>query len=469
MPFDLENTLNDTSLNNSETLKFLSSVQANILKGHGRRHVALIFLNITDVQLAREFLRQYEVSSSATQFLETERLKSEGIPGGPVHLLFISHGGLVKLGKDVDFKKAAVAVDPFFEMGMTEDSEVLDLQSTHSWQASLSETADVLLLVAYHDIDALSAMIFKKLETLKGEARGLKILHIQEGRGYTNKNGEGIEHFGYVDGRSQPLMLDTENKADGLHPKTYDPSTHLSQFLFDDPLAPGEGLASYFVFRKLEQDVASFKAAENALQLILNPPPSNKELAGAMVVGRFENGIPVVLDPPLPLESPVLNDFDFATDLTGARCPFQSHIRKTNPRGSGPGSPKFDKDVQMARRGITYGTRLQDPETAEFIDMPNDGVGLLFMSYQSSIENQFHFMQVSWANNRQFPNIKPGEDVVGIDPIIGQPLFGDIPMLRPDHKWPSTPPNIASDFHGHVHLKGGGYFYTPSPQALKNI
>ena len=32
-------------------------------------------------------------------------------------------------------------------------------------------------------------------------------VHMQEGHGQHNKHGEGIEHFGYVDGRSQPIFL----------------------------------------------------------------------------------------------------------------------------------------------------------------------------------------------------------------------------------------------------------------------
>ena len=69
----------------------------------------------------------------------------------------------------------------------------------------------------------------------------------------------------------------------------------------------------------------------------------------------------------------------------------------------------------MARRGITYGCRLQDPDSKEMIDQPNDGVGLLFMSYQASIDKQFRFMQTQWVNSENFP--KAG---VGVDPVIGE-------------------------------------------------
>jgi hypothetical protein len=117
----------------------------------------------------------------------------------------------------------------------------------------------------------------------------------------------------------------------------------------------------------------------------------------------------------------------------------------------------------MARRGITYGQRLVHPDTQEFIDHPNDGVGLLFMSYQASIENQFRFMQTQWANNANFPSAG-----VGIDPIIGQGTGAPV-----NHNWPdpwgqatSPQPFPSGNF---VHLKGGEYLYAPSLSGLKAI
>lgn len=57
--------------------------------------------------------------------------------------------------------------------------------------------------------------------------------------------------------------------------------------------------------------------------------------------------------------------------------------------------------------------------------LANDGVGLLFMSYQSSIQDPFRFMQSTWVNN-------PG-------------------------------------FESFLTLKGSEYFYTPSIGGLKNL
>lgn len=128
--------------------------------------------------------------------------------------------------------------------------------------------------------------------------------------------------------------------------------------------------------------------------------------------------------------------------------------------GSGP-APRSSAASRTARRGITYGTRLEDPDTHELVDQPNDGVGLLFMSYQASIENQFRFMQTVWANNENFP-----EAGVGIDPIIGQ--RGTL-----GQHWPpvynSTAGAIQKLFAGFVTLKGGEYFFAPSIAGLRKL
>jgi len=471
MTFHLDNILDDSDIDKPDTRRFLSALQANILKGHGRHHIALLFLEITEVSQARAFLHHYKVTDAATQFHETRRFKETGEPGGLVQLVFISHTGLVKLGKAAAFKQEdGTPLDEFFEAGMAGDTQVLDREATDSWQAALKTPVDVLLLLAHDDEDDLARITFSRVNELEETGGGFRVLLTQEGRAYFNKAKEGLEHFGYVDGRSQPLMTTSDiakEKGDKAN-FVYDPQSPLEQFMFKDPLAPDHGLASLFVFRKLEQDVAGFKAAEALLQQRITPKPEDDEIAGARVVGRFENGVPVTMSP-APAAAPVVNDFDYGEDAAGKRCPFQGHIRKTNPRGSSPGGLDFDKGVQMARRGITYGARMQDPDTAEFVDKPNDGVGLLFMSYQASIADQFHFMQVRWANDRKFPKIDPTDLPVGIDPIIGQARAENTVAALNDHSWPGIAVPPPSGFSGFVHLKGGEYFYTPSPQGLKNL
>ena len=120
------------------------------------------------------------------------------------------------------------------------------------------------------------------------------------------------------------------------------------------------------MFRKLDQNVKAFRLAEKKLA---DKMQISVDYAGAQMVGRYRNGTPLIpISPPQPTSAGKMNDFNFSSDrTTGSKCPFGSHIRKTNQRGSG----KPD-GVQFPRRGITYGGNLStDAES---------GVGLLFMA-----------------------------------------------------------------------------------------
>lgn len=459
MPIDITIPFDDVELDDEKKI-FLSSLQANILKGHGREHVALLFLKIKNTNDAKFFLRDYPVTSSLDQFNEIEAFKKHGIPGGVVRLVFITQAGLDEFGHGGKFFD-----EQPFAASMSNDKLVLDDGTTASWQSELSQPVHVLLLIAYHDQAVLANTVGDLVSDFCISVSPFEVLYVQEGKAYRNSDGEGIEHFGYVDGRSQPLMLktqiDAENSVRRGGIKKYDPSAPLSQFLIVDPLSPAD-FGSYFVFRKLEQNVLDFKQAEdNLAEKVLELEGADKERAGAMVVGRFEDGTPITLNDE-EFGAPVINNFDYGQDSSGAKCPFHGHIRKSNPRGSSPGGLEFDKSVQMARRGITYGTRLQHPDTKEFIDAPQRGVGLLFMSYQASIARQFQFMQSSWVNNPDFPHAG-----IGIDPIIGQGASKIDQTWFPNYDKPAS--TVKSLFKGFVSLKGGEYFFTPSLNGLKTI
>jgi Dyp-type peroxidase family len=455
MAIDLNKPLDDRILSGAER-KFLSNLQANILNSHGRDHVALLFLEIKNSEAARQFLRQYPVTSALRQLEDTENFRARAISGGLVRLVFLTQLAMQKLSHAAKFNAFGA-----YSQGMAADRAVLDDGSSASWQAELRKPIDVLLLLASDNATRLQAQLAKLIDDVKHN-EAFEVVFVQGGQAYRNNDKEGVEHFGYVDGRSQPLMLQTQidkEKALEGNLNGYDPTAPLKQCLIPDPL-DASGFGSFFVFRKLEQDVAGFKQREAALAEELKLANKDKERAGAMVVGRFEDGTPVTLESE-EKGVPVRNNFDYSNDAKGGKCPFQGHIRKTNPRGSSPGGLEFDKSVQMARRGITYGVRLQDPKSMDFLDQPNDGVGLLFMSYQASIEAQFHFMQTRWANDESFPT-----GGVGIDPVIGQ-------SGASSQTWfPTYNSNLGGKpflFKGFVKLKGGEYFFAPSISGLASI
>ena len=127
-----------------------------------------------------------------------------------------------------------------------------------------------------------------------------------------------------------------------------------------------------------------------------------KELANAFLIGRFKNGTPLTLyDKPIPAKpgSPdvvKINNFNYMeykkvsanqsslqlqNDSEGKRCPFFSHIRKVNPR-----LPGYE-NKRIARRGVFFSDRDQ-----------NNLKGLLFLSFQNSLEDQFEYIVNNWMH-----------------------------------------------------------------------
>jgi Dyp-type peroxidase family len=254
-------------------------------------------------------------------------------------------------------------------------------------------------------------------------------------RGKTHrKNRRTIEHFGFVDGISQPRFFVGENDV-----------SDKNIVLESDQLAGTPGaMGSYLVYRKLEQNVKAFRAAEDKLAAALGV---GREQAGARIVGRFRDGSPLTKKDEPGLTPPDDNNFDYAGqhDADGSRCPFHAHIRKVRPRP--------DQRERMVRRGVPYGA--YDPAD-EGMEYPEAGSGLLFLSFQRNIQSQFGGIQTEWANNAHFP-----KDFVGMDPLIGQgwnPLGQAWPV-----KWGDpTKGTIQQELGKLVTMKGGEFFFAPS-------
>ncbi len=315
------------------------------------------------------------------------------------------------------------------------------------------------------------------------------------------EDGVSVEHFGFVDGRSQPLFLkgqadrETHNGGGSF----WDPRAPLSLILLPDPNGTeNRSFGSFLVYRKLEQNVRGFRLAEGQLAEELGLPI---DLVGAMAVGRFKDGTPLVLQPGGG-GRPMANDFNYDGDPDGVASPFQAHIRKTNPRlesvrRGGPFAQSNEEELghRIARRGIPYGGPLSESNNPD--DLPTKGVGLLFFCYQADIWEQFEFMQRFWSNNPGFlqpdfdtkgslplpENQRRGSrnypDATGLDAITGQAIPGQSDPLigveaGPPRHWPQAwgkPPKdpVATDFANFVTLKGGEYFFSPCISFLKGL
>jgi Dyp-type peroxidase family len=468
MPLDLATHPGPLSLTDPQLQDVLEDLQGNILNGHGRDQAIHIFLRfeagrIGEVKERIAALATGWLTSAKAQLATSEEYKRTGKDSGLFVHFALSGAGYAALGIASDKVPLGAAqrgrpaeipiggqnvpfYDPtVFALGMKARRAMIQDPPIAEWDASFQGDIHALLIVADDsNIDLLNAE--KRIRGIfqsESETPLARVLCVERGFGlrrrfYTGEDnpkfGENVEHFGYVDGRSQPALLDTQlqqdEKRDGTH--IWNPVAAPSLVLIQDPNGkPGVSFGSFLVFRKLEQNVKGFKKAQRELAAELKIP---LKLAGAVAVGRFEDGTPVVLQPGDDSQPPVPNDFDYSSDKAGLRCPFHAHIRKTNPRGeSVDPQGNFAKDEaeerghRIARRGIPYGGRLSNFDDIE--SLPERGVGLLFMCYQSDIWEQFEFQQRFWSNNDKF--LQPGlrgtaagaPDYLlntGIDAIIGQ-------------------------------------------------
>lgn len=165
--------------------------------------------------------------------------------------------------------------------------------------------------------------------------------------------------------------------------------------------------------------------------------------------------------PDLPLAMP---------DPEGRMSPYAGHIRKVHPRDDSVelGSPDETLVHMIARRGIPYGPAFPDPRHAAPDQIER---GLVFVSYQASIERQFEFlMQIeflmqNWVNGDDAPHVGGGRDaVLGRHAPQGQVGSTQLTMFDKVGNAHTLPQ--LSDF---ITPHGGGYFFTPSLAGLRHL
>jgi Dyp-type peroxidase family len=465
----------------------LEYLQGNILRAHGRDHAVHVFLHFKDNKQTevKQWINELaeHITSAQQQLDEIEPYRQYGIPGRLFMSFFLSAQGYKYLGfnwrnillADVENRKA-------FWFGMKGAQKRLNDPPVKTWEEKYwKDDIHAMVMLADDDAFFLLREVRKLLDDVKAHA---EICTVEHGKVMRNAQGNTIEHFGYADGKSQPLFFQSDiarekQEAEGQH--VWDPGAGPNLVLVPDPYGrKGSGRngrdikyydsGSYLVFRKFEQNVRAFKEQQQQLAHALGGTAEGAERAGALAVGRFKDGTPIVLQRTAGLYAPVPNNFTYGTDPHGQKCPFQAHIRKVNSR------KEEDKHHRIVRRGIPYGKREKEPkDNPSFDELPSEGVGLLFMCYQSSIVEQFEFVQSQWANEPNFP-----EKGTGIDPIMGQ--RGQRYKIELGHqKWPvrwnepqgkHTPfdfYNGADAARQFVTFKGGEYFFAPSIFFLRNV
>lgn len=472
----------------------LSDLQGNILKGHGRNHSVYLHLKFRQpIDGARTWIREFarDHVSSARQQIDDAIAYKEGRASDRMFAnLMLSAAGY----RALEIGESEVPDDPRFRLGMKHDDVRAWLHDPayEKWEEGYQEEIHALVILANARDPREDRAVRQSVEAIKKAIEAVAEVVAEEyGRVLRKEVGgksRSYEHFGFVDGISQPLFLKSDRCTDdGKYDRTrWDPRAPLGLVLAEDAGGQSEeSYGSYFVYRKLRQDVKRFHQliAELAEKLGVD-----QELAKAQVVGRYPDGRPLIRSETGRGydggEAKVTNEFSFFEDPDGQLCPFQAHIRKANPRGEKQYqalSPvhKFvarhktllrlfpnlahrleegierERSRRIARRGVPYGS--PDPESGE-------EQGILFLCAQADIGRQFEFIQNMWSNKNTFPR-----DGTGQDPLIGQaPQQVDPPgqIWRNDERGQEQG---VFDFSACVHLRGGEYFFAPSLSFLRRV
>jgi deferrochelatase/peroxidase EfeB len=396
----------------------LTDVQGNVVRGYGlsfdcARHLAV---GVGDAAAARAFIGALV---DGTRDGGVEVTSAEEWDDKPLSCMNvgITWQGLQKLGVAAE---VLAEFPPAFQQGPALRAETPDGDFKRSvglgdvgpsapehWIMGGTATPAVhLVLSAY-------ARSEKRLDDVTAALRaaladhGLTELSHHDARGLPG----GRVHFGYRDGIAQPRIAGAPGKqmtdmqpdmpaGDLLLGKDYE-NAFGGNYAGDLP-SPLADNATYGAFRILRQDVAAF---EELLERWGEAAAMDPEVVAAKLMGRWRNGVPLVLSPDTPApDRPVhdgsLNAFDYAPgpdhptfydDTEGLRCPVGAHVRRLNPRGSlVMGKPHSRR---LVRRGMPYGPEL---ETGK----PDDGVdrGLVGYFLCADLEMQWEFIQRAWVH-----------------------------------------------------------------------
>jgi Dyp-type peroxidase family len=277
---------------------------------------------------------------------------------------------------------------------------------------------------------------------------GVQILSVQSMRRFLEPvSGTPRGHFNFVDGISQPRLETSQHKSDysdeivpgdlllGYENSFGDPP--LTGMLWDD--------STFMVVRKLKQDVA-------ALNAVLSEG-EEAERRKAKFMGRAADGEILIADKTITDRKG--NDFDYSKDPEGKACPFQSHIRRANPRST---RDDLFSVPRIMRRGMSYGPPFQENPEAER--------GLFFMAYNASIAEQFEVIQ-AWLSGGNSSNRNTYSALR--DPFLGVPQEGDPHNFvyhddgGKEHVVPLSPDKPI------VKLEWGLYAFVPSIMAIAGL
>ncbi|MGH6841626.1 MAG: hypothetical protein ACREDV_05965, partial [Methylocella sp.] len=287
----------------------------------------------------------------------------------------------------------------------------------------------------------------------------------------------GLLHFGFRDGITKPSI--DWNETGAAAPDSINLRQVITGYPSEDyptsPRFPGvwqdfarEG--SFACLTWLHQNVAKFNAflRENADQAkTYSGDADPQEWLAAKLMGRWRNGTPLALNPVEQPESVNLNnDFGYADDPTGLKCPVTAHIRIVNARDQGltfPNQVRFPPGgvvPRLVRRGFSYGKPLQTVED----DLQDRGlVGFFFCA---RVNEQFYTI-LRWMQQTEFSDVF---DQIPDGSRRQDALFGNrsTPHSNPNFHVPHGQlPPLSLKLADFIRYRGVAVLFAPGLKSLK--
>ena len=439
-------------MNLATSILELDDIQSGALHPRPSPYVGTyLLLRIDDRDAGRELVRRlYPVVDSG-------RPSSDPSRDAWITVAF-THHGLKALGVP---QESLDSFAPEFRQGMAaRAAELGDVgeSSPANWEKPLG-TRDVHVALAALSPDAARLeTVLERARRAHQELSGVELIWRQD----CYQLPTGRTSFGFKDGIGQPTVEGSGiegSEPDGRPIKAGEfilgyPDETGSLPPMPTPEVLGRN-GTYLVFRKLHTRVAAYRQ-------YLRAKAANREeeaLLAAKMVGRWPSGAPLELaperdDPALGADPDRNNNFSYADDLRGFKCPAGAHARRANPRDALDHEMSVDVRLhRMIRRGTSYGPML--PEGV----LDDDGAdrGIIFVFAGAHIKRQFEFVKTQWLNDGIFIGA-PAEK----DPLVG-PNDGSgtltIPKRPIRRRLRDLPPFVVT--------RGGEYCFAPGLQALR--
>lgn len=418
----------------------VQSCQRNTVYGaDGKWYGEFRFLQVTRVDLFRESLSELLAKRS---FLAERPLdaKVKEQPGYTLTFGF-TRDGLAELG--VDYRWASERPDVFAE-GMWDRRTTLG-DDPHEWDSEWrSVHVGIWAMARRGRLDEACA----DMDSIKGVAPVMHPIRVRKG-------GVGdIELLQFKDGISQPWMRGVPVRRD--KPRG---GGKIAMWGRWQPLALGEFVlgqvdeandifpvpdpaplflgGTFAAVRKIEIDNDRLRTLVADLE---SQPEGGDRTVLARLIGRDQEGTPLVRN-----GEKGNNRFRYGDDPYGLQCPITAHVRRANPRDSQGFDGLLSNRRRMLRRGMPYVASESDRLA-----------GLMFVSLQARLDDQFEFVQSQWLNDGAAFGL--GRDP---DALAGH-WTGQRQVVLPTSEAPllcTLPGPIAV-------ARGGAYLFVPSIRGL---